>query len=117
MTDQLAFPTGRTPHRRTGRLRRGLDAALATMTDDPPSPALVALARVAADVADGAAARALHYTDRGEDPPYALTVSIPKLLEHYASTLAALIESGGDRDPFDRLARELSAAMGDPAQP
>jgi hypothetical protein len=111
---QLTF--GNRPHRRTGRLRRGLDATLADVADTPP--ALAALARVTADLLDGLAARSLAATDRGQDPPYGITTAIPKLVERYADVLAVVIgEGGSDADPFADLERELRAAMGDAPGP
>jgi hypothetical protein len=106
--------------RRRGRLRRGLDAAT-TPELRAESPALLALARVTADVLDGAAARHLAYTDADADAPYGLTTALPRLIERYAVVLELLERPGEvtdpDADAFAALMAELTddvpAAGGD----
>lgn len=100
--------------RRTGRLRTGLDATLRGLDGDAPPAALVALARVQADVLDGATRRHLHYTDADADPPFGLTTALPKLLERYAQTVDALL--AGEEAAPDDLEAFLSALAGDPAE-
>lgn len=126
MTDQgELFGQATAAHRRRrGRIRRGLDDAITPELRDT-RPALLALARVTADVLDGATARHLAYTDQDADPPYGLTTALPRLIERYAATLEALEGEGEvtdpDADAFAALMAELtsdvSASSGDTAAP
>jgi hypothetical protein len=126
MTDQgeLFGPAAAAGRRRRGRIRRGLDAATTAELREE-SPALLALARVTADLLDGAAARHLAYTDADADAPYGLTVALPKLIERYAGVLELLERPGEvtdpDADAFAALMAELtadvSAQSGDASTP
>jgi hypothetical protein len=98
--------------RRRGRIRRGLDAGI-TPELRAERPALLALARVLADVTDGVADRHLAYTDADADPPYGQTTALPKLFERLAELYDALERPGEvtdpDADAFAALMAELTA--------